>query len=286
MQNTITLNNGIEMPLLGIGTFRLKPEDAENSVEHALKTGYRSIDTAIIYKNEKAVGRGMKKSGVAREEIFLTTKLWPTDFSYNKAKKAIEDTLKRLDTNYVDLLLLHQDVGDIKGAWRAMEEAVEAGKVKSIGLSNFSEATIKTILSNSKIKPAVLQTECHPYLQKNSLKKLLAKDGIQLMAWYPLGSANKKILNEEVFSRLATKYNKSVVQIILRWHTQVGNIVIPGSKNPSHIKSNGEIFDFELTDSELKEITSLDKNKELAPIPRFIKNLLFTKGNPKIDNQL
>ncbi|MFX3617992.1 MAG: aldo/keto reductase [Sporolactobacillus sp.] len=286
MENTITLNNGVEMPLLGIGTFRIRPEDAEKSVEYALKNGYRLIDTANLYMNEKAVGRGIKKSGVPREGIFVTTKLWPTEYPFEQAKKAIDDTLKRLDTEYVDLLLLHQDVGDIEGAWKAMEQAVDAGKVKAIGISNFSDKTMQRILSVCRIKPAVLQTECHPYLQETALKERLSKDGIHIMAWYPLGSANKKLLNEEVFTRLAKKYNKSNVQIILRWHTQAGNIVIPGSKNQSHIQSNGHIFDFELTRDEMKEINALNKNKHYAAIPAFIKKLLFTRGNRDYNKQL
>lgn len=254
------LNNGTKIPVVGIGTFLLKPDDAENSVESALKDGYELIDTANAYMNEKAVGRGIKKSGVKREDIYLSTKLWPSE--YSDAAKAIDDTLKRLDTDYIDLLFLHQPVGDYIAAYKAMEDAVRDGKVKSLGLSNFTEAQIKEVVDATEIKPAVLQVEAHPYDPRTSLKEFLKPMGTVIMAWYPLGHGDKTLVNQPVFTKLAEKYGKSNAQIILRWHTQVGNIVIPGSKNPAHIRDNADIFDFKLTDEELEEVAKLANGKD------------------------
>lgn len=252
------LNNGTKIPAAGIGTFLLQPKDAENSVVSALENGYELIDTANAYMNEKAVGRGMKRSGLKRERIYLSTKLWPSE--YADADKAIDDTLKRLDTEYVDLLFLHQPVGDYIGAYKAMERAVKAGKVKSLGLSNFSVEQIKEVVAETEIKPAVVQVEAHPYYPQNTLKNYLKEMGTLIMAWYPLGHGDKALQDEAVFAELAAKYGKSNAQIILRWHTQVGNIVIPGSKNEEHIKENIHIFDFALTDEEIQKVSDRNKN--------------------------
>lgn len=254
----LTLNNGTKIPAAGIGTFMMQPEEAENSVVSALSNGYVLIDTANAYMNEKAVGRGMKRSGIARENIYLSTKLWPS--KYADADSAIDDTLKRLDTDYVDLLFLHQPVGDYVGAYKAMERAVKVGKVKSLGLSNFDEEQIKEVADATEIKPAVAQVEAHPYYPQTSLKEYLKETGAVIMAWYPLGHGDKSLLEESVLTALAAKYGKSNAQVILRWHTQVGNIVIPGSKNEEHIKDNIDIFDFTLTNEELRKIATLNKN--------------------------
>lgn len=254
----LELNNGTKIPAAGIGTFLLQPADAERSVITALQNGYELVDTANAYMNEKAVGRGMKKSRLKREQIYLSTKLWPGE--YAQADRAIEDTLKRLDTDYIDLLFLHQPAGDYVSAYRAMERAVKAGKVKSLGLSNFSEGQIREIASAAVISPAVLQTEAHPYASRSELKEYLRSLGTVIMAWYPLGHGDKKLLTENVFAGLAAKYGKTSAQIILRWHIQTGNIVIPGSKNEQHIKDNIDIFDFTLTDEEMEQIAALDKN--------------------------
>ena len=265
----ITLNNGVEMPMIGLGTFMMSPEDAERSVYNAIKCGYRLIDTANGYMNERAVGRGIKKSGVPRNEIFLETKLWPTVYSN---PNAIEETLERLDTDYIDLLLLHQPCADYKGAYKMMEQAVRDGKVKAIGLSNFEGEPLKEILEMCEIKPAVIQVEAHPYFGQKELKEELAKNDIKIQAWYPLGHGDKSLGEEEVFTRLAKKYNKSNAQIILRWHIQSGHIIIPGSRNPEHIKDNANIFDFELTNDEMNEINALDKNKRYyEPKPELLK---------------
>lgn len=252
------LNNGTEIPAAGIGTFLMSPEDAENAVYSAFTNGYTMVDTANAYMNEKAVGRGIKKAGVRREDIYVSTKLWPS--VYSDAANAIDATLRRLDMDYIDLLFLHQPVGDIMGAYRAMEDAVKAGKVKSIGLSNFSREQIQKIVGTEEIKPAVIQVEAHPYYPQTELKAYLKTFGAHVMAWYPLGHGDKSLVNEPVFTKLAEKYGKSNAQIILRWHVQSGNIVIPGSRNPAHIKDNINIFDFALTDEEMKEIAAINKN--------------------------
>ena len=255
----ITLNNGTKAPLCGIGTFLMQPAEAEQAVYDALSNGYRMIDTANAYMNERAVGRGMKRSGVKREDIYLVTKLWPS--VYADADKAIDETLSRLGTDYIDLLFLHQPVGDYIGAYKAMERAVKAGKVRSLGLSNFPEDKIKEVVAATEIKPAFVQVEAHPYFPQTALKAYLKPMGTAVMAWYPLGHGDKSLVSEDVFTKLAQKYGKSNAQVILRWHTQVGDVVIPGSKNVDHIRDNINIFDFTLTDDELAEIAKVDQNK-------------------------
>lgn len=275
------LNNGVEMPMLGIGTFLLTPDEAEESVYNALKAGYRLIDTANAYVNERGVGRGIKKSGVPREEIFLETKLWP---AFYEEEDQVEKTLERLGVDYIDLLLLHQPAGNYMKAYKIMEKAVKEGKVKAIGLSNFDEKGIQEILDNCEIKPTVLQTEAHPYYPQTEMKKYLAKEDIKIQAWYPLGHGDKGLINEEIFSKLAKKYGKSNVQIILRWHVQSGNIVIPGAKNPEHIKANIDIFDFELTNEEMQEIDKINKNKRYYEgTPELLES--YAQMKPDLDGQ-
>ena len=252
-----TLNNGIKMPMAGIGVFMLSPAEAEASVETALKSGVRLIDTANGYMNESGTGRGIKKSGVEREEIFLVTKLWPT--VYGK-ETAVDETLKRLGTDYIDLLFLHQPTDNWMEGYRQIEKAYKEGKVKAIGLSNFPDELLKEAIDTMEIKPQVVQVEAHPYFPQTELKKVLAQTGMGLMAWYPLGHGDKALIGEPVFGELAAKYGKSNAQIILRWHVQSGNIVIPGSKNPDHIRDNFDIFDFELTGEDMEKIAGVDKN--------------------------
>ena len=253
----LTLNNGNKMPMAGIGVFLLKPEETELSVLSALADGIRLIDTANAYMNEKAVGRAMKKSGVAREDIFLVTKLWPTVYT---DENAIDETLARLGTDYVDLLFLHQPAGDWRTGYKMMEKAYKEGKVKALGVSNFPIEWLKEIIETAEIKPQMVQVEAHPYFPQTELKKVLAETGMGLMAWYPLGHGDKNLINEPVFTKLAEKYGKSNAQIILRWHVQSGNVIFPGSRNPAHIRDNFNIFDFTLTDEEMAEIASVDKN--------------------------
>ena len=259
-QTYITLNDGNKIPQYGIGVYMIpEGEETIHAVSEALKLGVRHIDTAHAYQNERSVGKAVKESGINRQEIWITTKLWPSEYGEGKTSAAIDKMLKRLDTDYIDLLLLHQQFGDYLGAWKDMEKAVKAGKVRSIGISNFESERLEELCEAATIKPAVNQVELHPYYQQNELKKRLAKYGTVLESWYPIGHGAKDLINEPLFTKLAEKYGKSNVQIILRWHIQEGNIVFPKSSNPKHIKDNFNIFDFALTDDEMNEIRSLDK---------------------------
>ena len=253
---SITLNNGPKMPAAGIGVFMLTPDQAEASVTAALNSGVRLIDTANGYMNESATGRGIKKSGVAREDIVLVTKLWPTVY---EKETAVEETLARLGTGYIDLLFLHQPTANWREGYKTIEKAVKAGKVKAIGLSNFPEELLQEAIDTMEIKPQVVQVEAHPYFPQTELKKLLKEHDMGLMSWYPLGHGDKALLEEPVFGKLAEKYGKTAAQIILRWHVQSGHVVIPGSKNPDHIRDNFDIFVFALTDEEMAEIAKVDK---------------------------
>lgn len=280
-QMTLTLTGDVVMPMAGIGTFLLSPDEAEASCVSALAGGCRLIDTANAYVNERAVGRAMKRSGLKREEIFLETKLWP---SFYEQADAVEKTLERLDTSYIDLLLIHQPAGNYAAGYRLMEKAYKEGKVRAIGLSNFNMEQIKEILSICEVKPAILQTEVHPYFQEKELKKFLTSQGMAIQAWYPLGHGDKALIEEPVFSKLAQKYSKSNAQIILRWHIQSGNIVIPGSKNPAHIKDNFALFDFALTEEEMAEIAALDKNtRYYTSTPEMLKK--YAEMVPPVDSQ-
>ena len=277
----VTLNNGVKMPMAGIGTFLLSPDEAEASVLSALQCGYRLIDTANAYVNEKAVGRAMKRSGLKREEIFLETKLWP---SFYEQDDAVDKTLARLDTDYIDLLLIHQPAGNYVAGYRQMEKAYKEGKVRAIGLSNFNEAQIREILEICEVKPSVLQTEVHPYSQEKALKQFLAQEGMVIQAWYPLGHGDKALINEPLFTELAQKYGKSNVQIILRWHIQDGNIVIPGSKNADHIRDNFDLFDFSLSDEEMTKIAAMDQKKRYyTSTPEMLDR--YVRMVPPVDEQ-
>lgn len=223
----------------------------------------------------------MKKSGLAREEIFLETKLWP---SFYEQEDAVEKTLERLDTDYIDLLLIHQPAGNYVAGYRQMERAYKESKVKAIGLSNFTAEGIKEILEVCEVKPAILQTEVHPYSQEKELKEFLAKEGIVIQAWYPLGHGDAALIKEPVFTKLAEKYGKSNAQIILRWHVQAGNVVIPGSKNLDHIKANLDLFDFTLTEEEMGQIAALNQNKRYyTSTPELLQK--YAETVPPVDTQ-
>ena len=251
------LNNKVGIPQIGLGTFMIEPKDAEVSVREALKMGYRLIDTANAYVNERAVGMGIKASGVDRGEIFVSTKLWPTEY---ENENAIDETLKRLGLDYIDLLFLHQPAGNYISGYEMLEKAYKEGKIKAIGISNFEGKYINEILDKFEIKPQVIQVEAHPYYTQDELRKTLDKYDIKLMSWYPIGHGDKKLIEENIFKELGKKYNKSSVQIILRWHLQMGFIVIPGSKDIEHIKDNLDILNFELTKDEMNEISKINKN--------------------------
>ena len=254
---TFTLSNGVSMPSVGLGTFLMSPDKAEQAVYDALKLGYRMVDTANGYLNERAVGRGIRKSGVPRGEIFVATKLWPTEYEKDSA---VDKCLELLDTDYIDLLYLHQPSGNYLAGYRHLEEAYRAGKIRAIGISNFHGEKLEDLLAHAQIKPHVIQLESHPYYTDTETLGRLAKYGTRMVAWYPLGHGDKALLNEPVFTALAEKYGKSNAQIILRWHVQRGTAVIPGSTNPSHIADNANLFDFSLTDDEMRSIEQLNKN--------------------------
>ena len=260
-QTYLTMNSKYKIPQFGLGVYQI-PGDAETEKAclEAFKLGYRHIDTAHAYQNERGVGAAVKKCGIPREEIFITSKLWVTDYGEKITPVAIDKMLDRLGLKYIDLLLLHQQVGDYIGAYKAMEKAVEQGKVKSIGISNFDE-NLEDLLNHATIKPAVIQVECHPYWNQEDLRKKLEKYGTLIESWYPIGHGDKGLIGEEIFTKLAKKYNKTNVQIILRWHIQKKNIVFPKSTNPKHIKENADIFYFQLTDEEVKEIDKMGKKK-------------------------
>lgn len=252
----LTMNNGGKCPVIGLGTFTISPEDAEVSVREALKMGCECIDTANAYVNERAVGRGIKQSGVEREKIFLSTKIWASEY---ENEKAVDNTLERLGVDYVDLLYIHQPSGNWLAGYRMLEKAYREGKTKAIGISNFEGKYLDELSGKWEIVPQFIQAEAHPYFTQGELRKTLDKYGIRLMSWYPLGHGDKGLIEEPVFAELAKKYGKTPAQVILRWHTRMGFAVIPGSKNVDHIRDNLDILDFTLTDEEMAMIAKLDK---------------------------
>lgn len=253
----VALNNGIRCPAVGIGTFMLAPADAENSVKEALKMGCRLVDTANAYVNERAVGRGIKASGVPREAIFLSTKLWPSEY---ENEHAVDETLERLEVADVDLLYIHQPAGNWLAGYRQLEKAYRGGKAKALGISNFEGRYIAELAKKWEIVPQFMQAEAHPYFTQAALRQTLEKYGIKLMSWYPLGHGDKSLIGEPIFERLGKKYGKSSAQVILRWHTQMGFVVIPGSQHVDHIRENLDIMDFSLTDDEMAAIAKLNKD--------------------------
>jgi diketogulonate reductase-like aldo/keto reductase len=259
------------MPQVGLGVYLVSDVAVcESSVKSALDGGYRLIDTAAAYRNERAVGRGIRASGVPRDEIFLTTKLWPSDFPYDKARAAIAASLERLDSGHIDLLLLHQPVGDVPGAWKAMEEAVDAGTVRAIGVSNFTVADLEELRPKARIAPVVDQVELHPHWQQPDLLPYLTDHGIVAEAWYPLGHGSQKLLGEPAVAVAAAAHDRSPVQIILRWHVQRGFVAIPKSTDPAHIAANIAVFDFELTPAQMAGIDALGKDRPMFRLPRWV----------------
>lgn len=276
----VQLNNGILMPQFGLGTF-LQPSDAvcEQSCRTALKAGYRHIDTAHAYNDEAGVGRAVKESGIPREEIWVTSKLWPNEYGEGKTAQAIDAMLERMQLDYIDLLYVHQPVGDFVGAWKDMEKAVAAGKVRALGISNFdaNDEVFNRIMEAATIKPAVLQMECHPYAQRLAVREKAKTHNIQVKCWFPLGGAmsNGALLKDPTIMEIAKAHGKTAAQVILRWHIQEGFSVIPGASNPDYIKENIDIFDFTLTDDEMAEMRGLNKerrffNMSLSDVERMV----------------
>ncbi|WP_125764629.1 aldo/keto reductase [Companilactobacillus hulinensis] len=259
---TVKLNNGVEMPQLGFGVFQVTDLDqCEQAVVDAIASGYRLIDTAAAYQNEAAVGRAIKRSGVDRKELFITSKLWVSDANYDRAQKAIETSLNNLGVDYLDLYLLHQPYGDVSGAWRALEEAYKAGKIRAIGVSNFYADQLKNLELSNEIKPVLNQIEVNPWYQQNSEVDFNQGEDIRVEAWAPFAEGKHDIFTNEVIKEIADKYNKSNGQVILRWLLQRGITVIPKSVHKNRMEENINVFDFELTDDEMKVMNGLDKGE-------------------------
>ena len=282
----VELNNGVKMPQFGLGTYILKEGDESyNAVLTALKNGYRHIDTAHAYQNERSVGRAIKDSGVNRKDIWITSKLWPNEYGKGKTLKAIDRMLNRLGLDYIDLVYFHQPVGDYVGGWKEMEQALKTGKVRAIGISNFDieERLFDELIKSATIKPQTMQIECHPYAQRKKWQEILKKNNIVLESWFPLGGRDSKgeILQNKTLVEIAKNHNKTVAQIIIKWHLQEGFSVVPGSSNENHIKENIDVFDFTLTDAEMKKIRSLDKEDRYFNMPYQQQVKWFSQFNPE-----
>lgn len=259
-QTYISLNDGCQIPQFGMGVYMVPAGEAtKTAVADALSMGYRHIDTAHAYQNEASVGEAVRESGVPRDQVWVTSKLWPSEYGRGKTAQAIDRMLGRLGLEYIDLLLLHQQFGDYMGAWADMEDAVLAGKVRSIGLSNFESGRLEEVCETASIKPSVLQVECHPYYPQDKLRQRIAPYGTVIECWYPLGHGDSKLLSEPILSEIGDKHGKTPAQVILRWHIQEGNVIFPKSTNPDHIRANAAIFDFELDSDDMAAVASLDK---------------------------
>ena len=265
-QTYLTLNNGVQMPQFGLGVYSIPAgEVTYNSVLTALKCGYRHIDTAHAYQNEASVGQAINDSGVNRDSIWVTSKLWPNEYGEGKTLKAIDRMLGRLGLDYIDLVYFHQSIGDYVGGWKEMEKALESGKVRAIGISNFdvNDSIWNSLVKTARVKPQIVQIECHPYAQRKHWQEMCAKHNIQIECWFPLGGRESKgeLLRDPVINEIAKAHGKSAAQIIIRWHLQEGFSVIPGSSNPRHIQENIEVFDFGLTLEEMARMASLNQEK-------------------------
>lgn len=265
-QTTITLNNGVVIPQFGLGVYSLpEGETTYNSVLTALKAGYRHIDTAHAYGNERSVGKAIKDSGIPREEIWVTSKLWPNEYGEGTTLAQLDKMLDRLGLEYLDLVYLHQPLRDYNGGWKDLEKAVKMGKVRAIGISNFdfNDELFNSIVEPAEIRPQMFQIECHPYAQRTHWQEMATKNGIVIESWFPLGGRDSQgeILRDPVINKIAEAHGKTAAQVIIRWHIQKGFCVVPGSSNPEHIQENIEVFTFELTDAEMEQIAALNKEK-------------------------
>ncbi|WP_370901115.1 aldo/keto reductase [Chryseobacterium gossypii] len=268
-QPVVTLNNGVDIPALGFGVWQMDDlKECENAVIKAIDTGYRMIDTASIYLNETAVGKAVRNSGVSRDELFITSKLWVQDHGYEKAKPAFQRTLDRLQMDYLDMYLLHWPFGDFTGAWKALEELYREGRIRAIGVCNFTIEKMEELKANSTVIPVINQIELHPLFQQKELQVYNRENNIVTEPWSPLGNGNAGLLNNEDLQTIAGKYNKTVAQVILRWHLQEGFVVIPKSVTPSRIEENFNVFDFELSEDEMDAIRALDTGKRLFFDPK------------------
>ncbi|MBJ2125381.1 aldo/keto reductase [Flavobacterium sp. IB48] len=261
----VKLNNGVKMPILGFGTYGLSGEVCQQSVAEAISAGYRLLDTAKVYGNEEAVGRGIKQSGIDRKKLFVTSKLWVDDAGYENAKKGFEETLRKLQLEYLDLYLIHRPRGDVKGSWKAMEELYKAGKIKAIGISNFDPIQLADLLSYAEVKPVINQIETHAYFQQTNDYKVLKQHNIQMQAWAPFAEGRNGLFTNEILTKIAQKHGKTTAQVSLRWHYQRGIVAIPRSSQKVHIIENLDIFDFKLDSADIKEIEKLDLNKTQFP---------------------
>jgi len=261
---SVKLNNGVQMPILGFGVFQITDEEeCEQVVYDAIQTGYRLIDTAASYLNEEAVGRGIKRSGVSREELFITTKLWVQDTGYEATKKAFENSLKRLQLDYLDLYLIHQPYGDVHGSWRAMEDLYREGKVRAIGVSNFQEDRLMDIIVHNEITPAVNQIETHPFHQQIESTAFMKENNVQAEAWGPFAEGKNDMFHNETLASIGEKYNKSVAQVVLRWLTQRDIVTIPKTVRKERMEENLNIFDFELSEEDMNKIATLNEKESL-----------------------
>ena len=284
-QTWLTLNNGVRMPQFGLGVYSIPAGDVTyNSVKTALECGYRHIDTAHAYQNESSVGKAIKDSGIERDSIWVTSKLWPNEYGEGKTLKAIDRMLGRLGLEYVDLVYFHQSIGDYVGGWKEMEKALEMGKVRAIGISNFdvNDSIWNSLVETARVKPQIVQIECHPYAQRKHWQEMAAKHNIQIECWFPLGGRESKgeILRDSTINAIARVHGKTAAQVIIRWHVQEGFSVIPGSSNPAHIRENIEVFDFALSDDEMQQIRSLNKEARYFNMPYENQKRWFMQWNP------
>lgn len=284
-QPYLTLNNGVEMPQIGLGLYMIPEGDvAYNSVMAALESGYRHFDCAHAYQNERSLGRAIKDSGVPRDSLWITSKLWPNEYGEGKTLKAIERMLGRLGLEYIDLVYFHQPMGDYVGGWKEMEMALSMGMVKAIGISNFdaNDSIFDELIASAKVKPQIMQIECHPYAQRKHWQERCAAEGIQIECWFPLGGRDSKgeILRDKTINEIAEAHGKSAAQVIIRWHMQEGFSVIPGSSNSAHIKENIDVLDFALSNVEMQHIRALDKESRYFNMPLDEQRKWFGQWNP------